>query len=166
MKRFETTIPNGFQFTDKKWYSPMRGRVCNTGEAIEDMACVAFGYIATEDRSASYDKCGDYHTIDGIEISCKSNGFSLTQKLTSDESTTEARDEIIKRFMETSGSSYYDYCVIVDDKLIVYEMDKSEFPKFLQATTKMARLSGKTTYKVRHKLSATKTIAWLENQLG
>lgn len=108
----------------------------NLGELAEiQLTCALTGEIRSRDNVA-YDEGSD---IPELDLSVKCGRASLANNL---EGTT--KEERLDTFFQNVASTAFAYCVLVDDELVIYTMDKSEFREFCEtwayATGKKLRL--------------------------
>ena len=155
MKRTEYKINFKFTFDPTHKGAPytMDGEhYMNGGEFAEIADKMVKGLGSKKDANTPFDMGSD---IEETSTSVKSSKATLTSaKIGYD------FDSIKKCYFARVHSTNWDYVVILDDSVIIYNMDKAEFDLFL---------SNWATYcadrnVIRIKATSTKMLRWLEEQ--
>lgn len=107
------------------YYIPALGKWCNLGEFAElQLAYALTGEIRGKGNTA-YDAGSD---IPEYGLSVKCGRASLANNL---EGTT--KEERIETFFNNVVSTSFAYCILMNEDLIVYTMDRHEFRAFCEA---------------------------------
>ena len=124
----------------------------NSGELAEIMDKSVKGYKVAKDANTAYDKGSD---IEETNTSVKSGKATLTSKVLGN-----SKDEILTNYFNTVHSDNWDWVVIIDDTITIYNMNKSEFNEFCQEWSSYDE--GRKV--VRFKATSGKMIKWLEER--
>lgn len=125
----------------------------NGGEFAECMDKAVKGYTIQKDANTAYDMGSD---IPETCTSVKSGKATLTSKVLG-----ESKEEILNRYFETTHSTNWDWVIILDETVIIYNMNAEEFRLFAEEWSGYDN-ERKT---VRFKTSSTKMIKWFEERL-
>lgn len=132
------------------YFIPALGKWCNLGEFAElQLAHALTGEIRGKGNTA-YNTGSD---IPEYDLSVKYGRASLANNL---EGTT--KEERIETFFNNVVSTSFAYCVMIDDEMIVYTMDKREFREFCETWAY-------TTGKKLRLYKNTKMHAWCEDRV-
>jgi len=124
----------------------------NSGEFLEvaDKLCKGFG--STKDANTPFDKGSD---IPETETSVKSGKATLTSvKLGYD------FESVKRHYFARVHSTNWDFVVLVDDTIVVYNMNKAEFESFVDAWSYFAS----DRQVIRFKAVSGKMMHWLEKK--
>lgn len=124
-------------------------RWMNAGELKEIERKAGAGLEATKDANGKWNECSD---INETRTSLKSAGFTLAT-----DCTGESLKEILDRYFAEVHSTNWEYLVLVDESLVAYEMNATEFRAFLE---KFAKVNERKAARVKHESSAL--LHWLE----
>lgn len=118
------------------YYIPALSKWCNLGEFAElQLTHALIGEIRGKGNTA-YNEGSD---IPEYHLSVKCGRASLANDL-----GDGSKEERLETFFQNVASRRFAYCILVDEDLIVYTMDKSEFRAFCEAwayaTSKKLRL--------------------------
>ena len=132
------------------YFIPALGKWCNLGEFAElQLACALTGEIRDKGNTA-YDRGSD---IPEYGLSVKCGRASLANNLDG-----ETKEERLETFFHNVASKRFAYCVMVDDEMVTYTMDKREFREFCEA---WAYATGKKLRLYKN----TKIHAWCEERV-
>lgn len=133
------------------YFVPTLGKWCNLGEFAElQLAHALTGEIRGKGNTA-YNTGSD---IPEFNLSVKCGRASLANNL--DGNTKEER---LETFFRNVASTSFAYCVMIDDEMIVYTMNKREFREFCGAWAY-------TTGKKLRLYKNTRMHAWCEERVG
>jgi hypothetical protein len=156
MTRNTFTINFNFQFDPTRKYTKYSvdgEHWLNNGEFAEIADKAVKGYGLNKDPNTAYDMGSD---IEQTKTSVKSGKATLTNKVLG-----ENKEEVIKTYFSNVHSTNWDWVVVVDDKVIIYNMNAKEFEEF---TTEWAGYD--TTRKViRYKSTSGIMLKWLEDRI-
>ena len=141
------------------------GQAVNQGEFVEKVLTERmFGQEWHKDHIA-YNMGSDIDA-DGIGYSVKSSKASLTELLLTDDKSENSKNAIIEKFLATVVSTMFLYGVEISGEIVVYQMNKREFEKFLRDMWTMDKQSGKEKYKLRIRKADSVVIQYFENMLA
>jgi hypothetical protein len=126
----------------------------NAGEFLEILTKHCKGYNAQKDANTAYDKGSD---LAELNASIKSSKATLTTK-----NLGGSFDEILRNYFQSVPSTLWIWAVLVDETLITYEMNRTEFEQF---TRQWAGYSENRSV-VRYKITSNIMIQWLEERCG
>lgn len=107
------------------YFIPALGKWCNLGEFAElQLACALTGEIRGKGNTA-YNEGSD---IPEYNLSVKCGRASLANNLEG-----KTKEERLETFFQNVASTSFAYCVMIDDEMVVYTMDKREFHDFCTA---------------------------------
>lgn len=107
------------------YFIPALGKWCNLGEFAElQLAHALTGEIRDKGNTA-YDRGSD---IPECGLSVKCGRASLANDL-----GDGSKEERLATFFQNVASTLFAYCVMVNDEMVVYTMDKHEFREFCTA---------------------------------
>ena len=124
----------------------------NSGELAEIMDKSVKGYEVAKDANTAYDKGSD---IKETNTSVKSGKATLTSKVLGN-----SKDEILNTYFKTVHSDNWDWVVIIDDTITIYNMNAKEFREF----TEEWAAYDENRKVVRFKATSGKMIKWLEER--
>lgn len=130
------------------------GRAYNAGEAVECAIALCFDGHWTKDH-VRFDAGSDIETIDASVKSYKSTLVSPSLMTATD------FDGIVNEYFARVRSTRFIWAAEVNGEVLCYEMNKSEFHKFV--TSGMWKFD-KSRGAVRQTVYTTKVICWFENQ--
>lgn len=156
MTKTEYTINFKYQFDpnhDGAHYTLDGEHYMNGGEFAEVADKMVKGYGSMKDANTPFDKGSD---IPETETSVKSSKATLTG------AQIKYDFESIKRcYFERVHSTNWDYVVIVDDTVIVYNMNKTEFEQFLDEWATY----NKNRNVIRMKATSGKMLRWFDERI-
>lgn len=153
MKREEYTINLKYAFNPEHKGAPytLDGiHYMNGGDFAEIVTKSVLGYKAEKDGNTPFDKGSD---IEEIQTSVKSSKATLTSTVLGNDYDT-IKTEYFKRVHSTA----WIYTVLIDDKAILYRMNKEEFSLFMDCFSSYA--SDRKV--IRFKSTSGKMITWLD----
>lgn len=107
------------------YYVPALGKWSNLGEFTEMQLAYALTGEVRGKGNTAYDAGSD---VPEFNLSVKCGRASLANNL---EGNT--KEERLDTFFRNVASTAFAYCVLVDDELVTYIMDKAEFREFCEA---------------------------------
>ena len=125
---------------------------CNGGDFLEITAKHENGFNAKKDANTPFDKGSD---IEEIKTSVKSSKFTLTS-----EKLADTFEESKNVYFQRVHSNKWWYVVRIDDTIIIYVMNKSEFSEFLD---NWASLNERGV--IRGKATSAKMLLWLDEMV-
>lgn len=132
------------------YFIPALGKWCNLGEFAElQLACALTGEIRDKGNTA-YDRGLD---IPEYGLSVKCGRASLANNL-----GDGSKEERLDAFFRSVASTSFAYCVMVNDEMVVYTMDKREFRGFCETWAY-------TTGKKLRLYKNTRMHAWCEDRV-
>ena len=108
----------------------------------------------SKDANTPFDKGSD---IEELEISVKSSKATLTST-----ALGESYDEIKTNYFQRVHSKSWDWVVIIEDEITIYNMNKAEFAEFMDTWATYC----KDRKVIRFKATSTKMIKWLEERVA
>lgn len=124
----------------------------NNGEFLEAGRKSVAGYKCEKDANTPFDKGSD---IEETNTSVKSSGATISPI------KGETVEEIMREYFERVHSTNWDYVTRVDDQIIVYNMNASEFNEFVKEFGKVNERKV-----IRLKKESSKVIKWLEERIA
>lgn len=157
MTRTEYTLNFGFTFDPTHKGAPYTldgEHYMNSGEFAEVADKMVKGFGSVKDANTPFDKGSD---IEATRTSIKSSKATLT-------SAQIGYDfESIKRcYFARVHSTNWDYVVIVDDTVVIYNMNKGEFESFLDQWASYC----KDRNVIRMKSTSNKMLTWLNERVA
>lgn len=124
---YSIDVPYTYDKTHKgaPYYVPALGKWYNLGEFAEVQLTYALTGKIRERDSVAYNAGSD---IPELDLSIKCGRASLANHLAG-----ETKEERLATFFRNAVSTAFAYCVMVDDEIIAYTMDKREFREFCEA---------------------------------
>lgn len=132
------------------YYIPALGKWCNLGEFSELQLAYALTGEIRDKGITAYNEGSD---IPEYSLSVKCGRASLANDL-----GDGSKEERLETFFQNVASTSFAYCVMIDDEMLVYTMDKSEFRGFCEAWTY-------ATGKKLRLYKNTKMHAWCEDRV-
>ena len=127
----------------------------NNGELSESGAKYVHNISdTTKDANTPFDKGSD---IQELSISVKSSKATLTSVVLGN-----SYNEIKANYFQRVHSTSWDWVVVLEDEITVYNMDKAEFAEFMDAWASYC----KDRKVIRFKATSTKMIKWLEERVA
>lgn len=123
----------------------------NAGEFKESIRKAVAGLECKKDANTPFDKGSD---IEEYNTSVKSSGATISPV------KGDTVEEIMEEYFERVHSTNWDYVTLVDEEVIVYNMNASEFKEFVE---EFGRVN--TRKVVRLKKESSKMIKWFEERL-
>lgn len=124
----------------------------NSGELAEIMDKSVKGYKVAKDANTAYDKGSD---IEETNTSVKSGKATLTSKVLGTN-----KIEVLNTYFKTVYSDNWDWVVIIDDTITIYNMNAKEFREFAEEWSAY----DESRKVVRFKATSGKMIKWLEER--
>ena len=125
----------------------------NNGEFAEVADKAVKGYDLNKDANTAYDMGSD---IEETCTSVKSGKATLTSKVLG-----QNKEEVIETYFANVHSTNWDWVIVVDDMVIIYNMNAEEFREFL---TEWATYDDNRKV-VRFKTTSSKMVRWLEDRM-
>lgn len=125
----------------------------NGGEFLESVAKCARGLDYLVNPTTNFDEGSD---IESEHASVKSGKASLACLY------GESFEEIVAEYFARVASTKWIYMVQIDESVIEYHMNKTEFAEFINEWGAIGIESGSHRKKVRIKATSGKMVAWLE----
>lgn len=141
------------------------GQATNHGEFIEKVVTERMFDQEWKKDHVPYNSGSDV-SANGIGYSIKSSKASLTELLLTDDKSENSKNAIIKKFLATVISTMFLYGVEINGEIVVYQMNKNEFEKFLRDMWTMDKQSGKDKYKLRIRKADSVVVQYFENMLA
>lgn len=126
---------------------------CNGGDAMEIFTKAGKGYKPTKDGNTAYDIESD---IPELNASVKSSKATLVNKYLGAD-----LDSVLKVYFENVHSSLWIWAVKLEENIITYEMNRTEFEEF---TRKWSRYDNSRKV-IRYKSTTTIMLKWLEERV-
>lgn len=123
----------------------------NAGEFKEAVRKAVAGFKCEKDANTPFDKGSD---IEETNTSVKSSGATISPI------KGESVEEIMKEYFERVHSNNWDYVLIIDEEVIVYNMNKEEFKEFVK---EFGRLNDRKV--VRLTKESGKMVRWFEERV-
>lgn len=157
MKKFTytNTMPYMYDPTHARAHYNINGKYANRGEFCESVAKFHRGLDYITNPATSYDEGSD---IESLNASVKSSGASLA-------CIYGDFDSILATYFTNVHSTLWIYMTIIDEEVIEYHMDKTEFLLFVQTFGVLAKESGSDLTKIRFKAESNKMLQWFESQI-
>lgn len=165
MKKFTVSL-DGYEIIKggRRGSFLVNNRAVNQGEFVEMVITEqVFGQVWHKDH-VGFDEGSDIDA-DGIGYSVKSTKASLTEKILRNDNSENSKQSIINEFLKKVKSTMFLYGIEISGEMIVYQMNKIEFEKFLRDMWAMDKQSGKEQYKLRIRKADSKVIQYFENLL-
>ena len=124
----------------------------NSGELAEILYKAVKGYELVKDANTAYDKGSD---LEATNTSIKSGKATLTSKVLGTN-----KEEVLNTYFKTVHSDNWDWVVIIDDTVTIYNMNAKEFREF----TEEWAAYDESRKVVRFKATSGKMIKWLEER--
>lgn len=124
----------------------------NAGQFMEIMVKYHMGFDYHKDANTPYDMGSD---IPEIRASVKSSKATLTTKKLAPNMT-----ETLDIYFTTCHSEIFMWAVQIDNELVIYTMNATEFREFIETWARFERGV------VRFKISSGKMVRWLEERVG
>lgn len=157
MNRIERQIDFGYIFDPTHKGAPYSFdgvHWLNNGEFLEPCTKWLFGYEMKKDANTPFDKGSD---IPEINASVKSSKATLTSvKLGS------TFEEIKRNYFERVHSTLWIYATMIEDKIVVYLMNKDEFAEFMDCFGTYCT----DRQVIRFKSTSGKMIKWFEERVA
>lgn len=125
----------------------------NSGEFAEVADKAIKGYDLSKDANTAYDKGSD---IKETRTSVKSGKATLTSKVLGN-----SMKEVLNTYFANTHSTNWDWVVLIDDEVIIYNMNAKEFNEF---TREWATYDANRKV-VRYKATSGKMLKWLEERV-
>lgn len=157
MKRTESTINFKFHFDPTHKGAPYTldgEHWMNGGEFAEVADKMVKGLGSKKDANTPFDKGSD---IEETQTSVKSSKATLTSAQIGYDF-----DSIKNCYFARVHSTNWDYVIIMDDSVIIYNMNASEFSEFLTNWSTY----NKDRNVIRIKATSAKMVNWLEERVG
>ena len=129
-------------------------RFMNNGEFIEGVRKSVLGLSAKKDANTSYEKGSD---IPERNESVKSGKATLVNKVLG-----ENMEETLEQYFKTVASTSFSWNFILDNNLVSYVMNASEFREFIKAWARFD--AGRKV--IRFKDTTADLITWLNAKAG
>lgn len=124
----------------------------NSGEFAEMADKAIRGYAPAKDANTAYDRGSD---IEESLTSVKSGKATLTSKVLGNN-----KAEVLKVYFETVHSTNWDWVIMIDDSIVVYNMNAEEFKEFCEEWSSY----DESRKVIRFKSTSGKMIKWLEER--
>lgn len=132
------------------YYIPALGKWSNLGEFTEMQLAYALTGEVRGKGNTAYNTGSD---IPECDLSVKCGRASLANNLEGD-----TKEERLETFFRNVASQWFAYCVLIDDELVTYTMDRREFREFCGA---WAYATGKKLRLYKN----TRMHAWCEDRV-
>lgn len=129
----------------------------NSGEFLESVAKHHRGLDYLVNPTTSWDTGSD---IESEHASIKSSKASLGRLY------GNTMEEILEEYFSKVASTKWIYMIQIDDKVVEYHMNASEFREFTEKFGRLGIESGSHKQKIKFLATSSKTVAWLEERVG
>lgn len=125
----------------------------NNGEFAEVADKAVKGYDLNKDANTAYDMGSD---IEQTSTSVKSGKATLTSKVLG-----ESKEEVIKTYFSNVHSTNWDWVILLDESVIIYNMNAEEFKEFIEEWASYDAIRKV----IRFKTTSSKMVRWLEDRV-
>lgn len=125
----------------------------NNGEFAEVADKAVKGYDLNKDANTAYDMGSD---IEQTSTSVKSGKATLTSKVLG-----ESKEEVVKTYFANVHSTNWDWVILLDESVIIYNMNAEEFKEFIEEWASYDAIRKV----IRFKTTSSKMVRWLEDRV-
>ena len=125
----------------------------NNGEFAEVADKAVKGYDLNKDANTAYDMGSD---IEQTNTSVKSGKATLTSKVLG-----ENKEEAVKTYFANVHSTNWDWVILLDESVIIYNMNAEEFKEFIEEWASYDAIRKV----IRFKTTSSKMVRWLEDRV-